>query len=141
MPEFEPAPMRLFVSLILAPVTAVLLADALLVAAPGPVPERILWLGLTLPLIWVGIMIQAYRAANIRRFAAAIGLLTGAGAPAGVSARGVNCAVSQTVWDGKTEVSISVVCSALAVIGISAMAAANIGIRMFSSLLFWGGAP
>jgi len=74
--------MRLFVSLILAPVTAVLLAGALLVAAPGPVPERILWLGLTLPLIWVGIMIQAYRAAHIWRFAGVLGIVTGASAAA-----------------------------------------------------------
>jgi len=70
------------VSLILAPVSAVLLASAVLVAAPGPVAERILWLGLALPLIWVGIMIQAYRAASIWRFAGVLGLVTGASAAA-----------------------------------------------------------
>jgi hypothetical protein len=74
--------MRLFVSLILTPVSAVLFASALLVAVPGPVAERILWLGLALPLIWVGVMIQAYRIANIRRFAAVLGLLTGLSAAA-----------------------------------------------------------
>jgi len=74
--------MRLFVSLILAPVSAVLLASALLVAAPGPVPERILWLGLALPLIWVGVMVQAYRAANIWRFAGVLSIITGASAAA-----------------------------------------------------------
>jgi len=74
--------MRLFVSLILAPVSAVLVASAVLVIGPGPVAERILWLGLALPLIWIGIMIQAYRAANIWRFAGVLGLITGASAAA-----------------------------------------------------------
>ena len=74
--------MRLFVLLVLAPVTALLLASALLVIAPGPIAERILWLGLALPLIWVAIMVLAYRTSAPWRLAGGLGAVAGLSAAA-----------------------------------------------------------
>lgn len=68
--------------LVLAPVNAVLLASALLIIAPGPVGERILWLGLALPLIWVTIMVLAYRTATPWQLAGGLGALAGLSAAA-----------------------------------------------------------
>ncbi|MEM6573664.1 MAG: hypothetical protein AAF736_05295 [Pseudomonadota bacterium] len=63
---------RLSATIVWSLVATILLTSALMLAFPGPVRERILWIAMTSPLIWVGAMFWCYWDARPRRPMAAL---------------------------------------------------------------------
>lgn len=52
--------MRLLSLLLLSTLATILLSAAILVRAPGAFDQKALWVGLAVPLIWLGFMLYAY---------------------------------------------------------------------------------